>query len=560
MESATPTIFISPLHPADAGSYSVVVTNTYGMITSAVCVLTVLPDKTAPLVAITLPAINARTNAPAFKGTASDNVMVTNVICWLTNLGSGVVITNPATLSAGTGGVSNWSVVFIPPPGTNVLAVQSVDFSGNESKIVSRAFFDVVPATLTLVKIGDGTVTGTAAGSGASLNVGQGYSLLATPGKYSWFTNWTSGGLVVSTNPALNFIMAAGLQLQANFVTNLFLQMAGTYNGLFFQDNNIVAEETAGMIGNLSVSSLGVYSAQFSLAGPPIAIHGTFNRSGFASNVIHTAAGNVQVSMNLLWNNKPRQITGLVTGSLHNVAWTSDLQLIATPANPSTASTEYTMLLPAGANAPVGTGYALITNHAGMLTLTGALAEGTTFSQAMPVNEANGAPLYAGLYANTGLLLGWLDLDTGVLGSAVPASAAVTWIKKPTRTGILTNGFTNVLAVLGSIYTNPPAKNAVIHLTGGQLEITGKSFPAGLDFTNVSITSTNTLLKSGLPTNSLTGSITPKTGLLTVTFGNGSGKSTITGQGAVLQNQTNAAGFFLTTTNAGAFSLLPPAE
>jgi hypothetical protein len=37
----------------------------------------------------------------------------------------------------------------------------------------------------------------------------------------------------------------------------------------------------------------------------------------------------------------------------------------------------------------------------------------------------------------------------------------------------------------------------------------------------------------GSATNSLTGSINPKTGLLTITFGNGAGNATTAGKGAV---------------------------
>jgi hypothetical protein len=77
---------------------------------------------------------------------------------------------------------------------------------------------------------------------------------------------------------------------------------------------------------------------------------------------------------------------------------------------------------------------------------------------------------------------------------------------------------------------------------------------------NVAVSNNNTLVKlPGSPTNSLTSSsIAPATGLLTVTFGNGNGKATTSGLGAVLQSQTNGGGFFLGTTNAGLILLLPP--
>jgi hypothetical protein len=57
----------------------------------------------------------------------------------------------------------------------------------------------------------------------------------------------------------------------------------------------------------------------------------------------------------------------------------------------------------------------------------------------------------------------------------------------------------------------------------------------------------------------LTGSIAAKTGLFTLTFGNGSGKATTTGSGAFLQNQAIGGGFFTGTTNAGSIIITPAA-
>ena len=76
-----------------------------------------------------------------------------------------------------------------------------------------------------------------------------------------------------------------------------------------------------------------------------------------------------------------------------------------------------------------------------------------------------------------------------------------------------------------------------------------------LDFT-IAVLANNTLVKlGGDPPNSLSGSINPKNGLFSVTFGNGKGSTQ--GYGAILQNQTNGGGWFLTPTNAGALILSP---
>jgi hypothetical protein len=90
------------------------------------------------------------------------------------------------------------------------------------------------------------------------------------------------------------------------------------------------------------------------------------------------------------------------------------------------------------------------------------------------------------------------------------------------------------------------------------LQIFGGNLANPLSFLVV-IESNNSLSKvpDVFSTNSLKGSINPKTGLLTVTFGNGKGKSTTTGTGVVLQYSTNAFGAFLGTTNSGVITLAP---
>src|SRR5208283_5371023 len=76
----TSALVVGPLTAGDAGSYSVIVTNNFGMTNTSAAILTVTPDTTLPTVKIVSPAANARTNSPAFNGTAWDNARVTNVV------------------------------------------------------------------------------------------------------------------------------------------------------------------------------------------------------------------------------------------------------------------------------------------------------------------------------------------------------------------------------------------------------------------------------------------------------------------------------------------------
>jgi hypothetical protein len=194
-----------------------------------------------------------------------------------------------------------------------------------------------------------------------------------------------------------------------------------------------------------------------------------------------------------------------------------------------------------------------MTNHEGILTVAGALADGATFYQTVPVAETGAVPVFQNLYPDGGLLLGWLNL-TNFDGAT--SSNALIWIKAPSRwAGLYPKGFTNLLSWQAGPWTNPPAKTPAIVLTNGTLVISNTSL--SLDF-NVALQSNNILVKlAASPANSLSGSIKPKTGLLTIIFGGGKGNRTSVGAGAVLQASTNAAGFFLTRTNAGSILLEP---
>ena len=322
----------------------------------------------------------------------------------------------------------------------------------------------------------------------------------------------------------------------------------GIYNGLFMQAE--ATEQTAGMLNSLDVTASGTYTGKLLIGGGAYAISGVFDSSGLGSNLVARAAaqgGPLTLEMTLLWNDSPPNIIGTVSGS--NGAWTANLtnELAVN----GSGSSEYTaLMLPDGD--PPGYGNVLITNHEGEFTLSVTLADGTSFSQAVPLSIAGNLPVYGNLYGGTGLLLGWLSLESG------SPSGNLTWIKPASHaTALYTNGFTNQVLVQGSSWTNPSPNTAAIDLRSGQLAISGGSLLTNLAF-NVAVSNNNALVKlSGGSTNSLTASINPKTGLLTLIFGNGAGKSTTSGTGAVLQNMTNAAGFFLGKTNGGSIIMQP---
>ena len=572
------TFIVQPINSGTNLSYSVLVSSPFGPVLSSNADIVVLRDRTAPNVTITSPTANARTAAPVLSGAATDQAAVAGVTYWITNRNIGTVVTTgEASLSNGTTNVT-WSITNLPLAGSNILAVQSRNFASNYSPIVSRGFFYKVPALLTVSTNGTGTgalaASATYAGeprptNGALLNIGEPYTLTATSGRNCFFSNWS--GTFRATVPAptarLSFIMESNTAICANFATNLFIGMAGVYNGLFYVSND-VAWESAGMLSQLTVRTNGVYSGTLLLGGHGYTLGGTFDMSGGASNYVArkpSLGGPVTVTLNLEWNQTPRRVLGFVSGT-NGVPWTASLT--ANAAGNLPGSSEFTVLLPPGgqyldamtvsqrrdaaATLPPGDGYALLTNHLGTIAISGALADGTAFNQNVPLSETTNLPLYAGLTNPPALLLGWMNLAGG------SPSGNLLWIKKASRSpNLYTNGFTNTLSIVGSTWTNPPAHTAAVSLSDGQLSLTGGGLANPLAF-NVSINNTNGLVKlPGSATNALQASVNSKTGLLTVDFGTVSARATNVGKGVMLQSTADGGGYFLGRTNAGSIGLHP---
>lgn len=613
---------INPATDADEGSYSVIVsngfgTNNFGSKTSIVTHLTITADKTKPTLTIVSPSprhYSSRTNTLEVEGITSDNAQVAYVQYWFTNINAGLspannVVTGYALLLTNGStninvGVTNyWYVTNPPPPGTNIFAVRSVDYSSNASAIQTLKIFYESTNTLVLTTNtsgGLGKLAGhaffkgdNAPSNNASLNVGEGYTIVATPNANSLLGEWIvtnitgSNILVTITNGnTLHFIMESNLSIQALFVTNPFVATGvhGTFNGLFYilpdyvtndlSTNDVVgtngmtnlvvttnaiytnelAFDSAGMLSGFSVNKEGAFSGRLLLAGYAYGLSGNFDGSGVLTNFLVNRPANrggpLLVDMSIATNG-----SGIITGSIANTNWPAPAYLWASLPITSSGTTNYTFLLPAPTNTatnaalPPGDSYGLITEHNGNVTLSGGLADGTTFSQTVPLLESNDVPIYVSLYNKTGLLYGWLNLTN--LGST-NAPDQLLWLKETAakQNTLFPAGFTNELPAIGSIWTNPlsltlPASNSLA-IVSSNLD---------LNYTVV-VTNKNKLINAGTtPTNILSGTINLKNGQVQFTFGTGDKKQTLRGFGAMLQNTNYAGGYFVTKTNAGSITL-----
>jgi len=453
-----------------------------------------------------------------------------------------------------------------------------VDTSGNKSPTNKVSFLYIPSATLTVRTNGIGSIT--PVDNGKLLAIGTNYTLTAAPGHNWLFSNWVGGTAlpysVQSASSNYTFRMQSNLVLEANFVTNPFLAVAGVYNGLFYPASGVTEASSGFVTATISSNSAGAYSATLMLDGGTYKYSGFFGLNGIAqTNLPRSGTNPVLVTLTLDLANAADTEMG---GSVSNAAadWNSVIQadraVFSANANPATNyAGHFTLLLPpdaatAPANSPDGCGYAAITNTlGGISTLGGALADGTPFLWSVPIAQNGGVPLYQSLYSGKGSLLGWIYF-TNEPPETVSTNSSFSWIKPAVPGSLYPLGFTNQIAqgVPGSFYTNmTKAGVPVLNLTDGTLVLSNGNLAGGtLTFINLNITNNSLTNLPGRtsfgPTNYLLLAIKTNNGVVTVNFQPTGSKTTNTAHGAVLQNQTNAAGYFLGTSQSGAFLLENP--
>jgi hypothetical protein len=310
---------------------------------------------------------------------------------------------------------------------------------------VAVAFAPEPGSLLTVLVSGNGTVTPNLGGQ--MLSVGASYSLLATAANGCVFSSWTSNGVAVAGGPELTFLMGGDLVLQANFVTNPFAGLAGTYQGLFY-DTNAVAQQSSGSCA-ATVTGSGAFSAKLQVGLQRFAFSGQFSLAGQSFNSIQRPGLSpltVQFQLGLS--------EGALTGQVSGGNWTAEL--LADPvtwssANPAPEAGNYTLVIPGagGSSAqPGGEGSGLVTvDSAGNASFSGVLADGTSFNSTGMVTDRGRWPFYAPLYAGTGSIIGWLGLATngdisGQLNWIKPAQPAAEYYRA---------GFTNSTEAVGSV-------------------------------------------------------------------------------------------------------------
>ena len=314
--------------------------------------VSVLPIATnkLPVVTITSPVQNLTTTHGTIlvTGTASGAQPVTTL---LYSIGSQGLTNVP--------GSASWSIPMEAQPGTNLITVSGLDSEGQRSVAATRSIFHSVPAPLSLMTNGNGTILG--ATNGQQFEIQRSVTLTAKPAPGHLFVGWT--GTYVWTPAKITFPMASNTHLTATCVTNAFPAMKGTYSGLFYNPN--YTYQPGGAI-TFSVTDQGKVSGKLNMAGRNLPFSGALSPYGEADIPVSVqplfgVRSNWFVVFTLDVTNRSDQVFGPV-GSRIPYVWNPSLDTgfaselkanrvrVGTAASPSSYAGKYTLAIPGSSN------------------------------------------------------------------------------------------------------------------------------------------------------------------------------------------------------------------
>lgn len=545
-------------------------------------------DTTKPSVTISIPATNGSINegiAASVAGMASDNKGVKQVQF---SLNGSAFVDAAITLNA-TGISATYSAPLSPlRPGSNTVAVKSIDTRGNESAVVTRNFYSIVKRPLVVNRTGTGTLTAPFPGTDATKQVGFVYTLKATPGTGQVFNGWTASsttGTGLTTEamelPSITFTHQENLVLTANFIANPFTAaVIGKFNGLVQPSASVPASGTTPSkttVGGFTatVTNTGSFTGTLKMDGLSPAVNGIFDNMGVArfgttraKSVQLARAGKppLEVALTLDMTGATNVLSGTVKtrARVGDVDAQSDIVAdraaysTASKASPTIAGTTskaYTMVFkhqapPLGwvtADVPQGDGYATGTiKPDGSVSFTGKLADHTVISVSTALSKTNTWPWFSQLYSVGGSFAALVAVDTSATDTDLTASG-VHWFRPWQNVQWYPWGWAEGIAVdvIGAAYA-PPALtgllpvdalngNATLQWSDGLLAIVStKSI-------NIHPT-TSVVTRAPVSDASFTITLTASSGLISGTFTHADATKP-TWQGVLFQKGANKGGY-----------------
>jgi hypothetical protein len=223
--------------------------------------------------------------------------------------------------------------------------------------------------------------------------------------------------------------------------------------------------------------------------------------------------------------------------------------------NPFPASGGYTLLLTVagdGGASPGGDGYgkAQVT-ASGFVSFAGTLADNTSVAPgAVSVSKYGQWPLYIAPYGKLGAVLGWIDFTNGAFAGEAG------WFRAGANGPLYKSGFTNWLSVVSSPFVPGTAKSPILDVTNLTVTLSGGGLPSALS-NSVTLRDNGKLVPEGAGTSNLGLSVNLASGEITGAFVDPATRRLSVIKGVVLEQQTNAGGFFVATNATGKFELTP---
>jgi uncharacterized repeat protein (TIGR02543 family) len=428
----------------------------------------------------------------------------------------------------------------------------------------STAEFPILPSRsgparepLFLSVDGAGTISG--ATNSQLLDVGRQYTITAKPAPGNLFAGWT--GSTSSANASLKFVMTSNLTFTARFVPNPFLQLAGTYTGLF-EDDSEPDQRSSGFM-QLTLASSGSYSAKVMQNGKTWTTAGALAFDGSGECFFkRTGTNPLAAGVTLDLTNRTDRIEGFISERPTNAAalWTAAFGLNRSTfgsTNPAPQAGRYTICILPETNAPTspqGEGYATISvTSKGAIACSGSLADGTKFSHGASLGKNGDWPLYVSLYHGKGSLVAGAIIDTNQSNGDI--EGWVRWFKQAQPTAkVAPGGFTNLTSLLGSRYVAPTATQPLLNMTDGSVEFSFDN--VATEFANqIQLTTGHRFVNQSA--NRLSLSVSKSTGRFSGSVVPPAGGKSISFVGALLQRQNLGGGYFLSTNRSGNVILGP---
>jgi Divergent InlB B-repeat domain/Bacterial Ig domain len=229
-------------------------------------------------------------------------------------------------------GWTNWGQQLTLAAGTNLFTVYALATNNNA---ITNSINIVYVSTnqLTVAISGKGTISPNY--SNAWLNVGVNYSMTASPAPGMVFTNWTAATnngtfVLYGSKPAVQFMMASNLDLQANFLDTLkpYLKITNATSGMLWSNSSFT-------VMGVATDDEALASVQFSLNGSPHIDVGTSNGWTNWSQQLTLAAGTNLFTVYALATNN-----NTITNSI-NIVFVSSNQLQVAISGKGTISPNY---------------------------------------------------------------------------------------------------------------------------------------------------------------------------------------------------------------------------